>query len=200
MDRMEIIRIAGYTEDEKIEIARRHLIPAQTKAHGLEAEEWSLDDDALKEVIRRYTREAGVRNLEREIAKMSRKSVKELLTTKKKSIQVTLKNLEDYLGVPKFRYGEAELEDQVGVVTGLAWTEVGGELLTVEGVMMPGKGKMTVTGNRHQAASVRKARHPRARAGGCNSEGRAVRRRRHGDRHRLDDDRNPGEARRRHDR
>jgi ATP-dependent Lon protease len=147
MDRMEIIRLAGYTEDEKIEIARRHLIPAQTKGHGLEPEEWSLDDDALKEVIRRYTREAGVRNLEREIAKMARKSVKELLTTKKKSIQVTLKNIEDYLGVPKFRYGEAELEDQVGVVTGLAWTEVGGELLTVEGVMMPGKGKMTVTGN-----------------------------------------------------
>src|SRR6516162_2602079 len=147
LDRMEIIRIAGYTEDEKIEIARRHLIPAQTKSHGLEAEEWSLDDDALKEIIRRYTREAGVRNLEREIAKMARKSVKELLTTKKRSINVTLKNLEDYLGVQKFRYGEAELEDQVGVVTGLAWTEVGGELLTVEGVMMPGKGKMTVTGN-----------------------------------------------------
>jgi ATP-dependent Lon protease len=147
MDRMEIIRIAGYTEDEKMEIARRHLIPAMTKAHGLEAEEWSLDDDALKEIIRRYTREAGVRNLEREIAKISRKSVKELLTTKKKAIKVTLKNLEDYLGVQKYRYGEAELEDQVGVVTGLAWTEVGGELLTVEGVMMPGKGKMTVTGN-----------------------------------------------------
>jgi ATP-dependent Lon protease len=147
MDRMEIIRIAGYTEDEKIEIARRHLIPAQTKAHGLASDEWSLDDDALKEIIRRYTREAGVRNLEREIAKMSRKSVKELLTTKKKSIHATLKNLEDYLGVQKFRYGEAELEDQVGVVTGLAWTEVGGELLTVEGVMMPGKGTMTVTGN-----------------------------------------------------
>src|SRR6476660_3190523 len=140
MDRMEIIRIAGYTEDEKIEIARRHLIPAQTKAHGLASDEWSLDDDALKEIIRRYTREAGVRNLEREIAKMSRKSVKELLTTKKKSIHATLKNLEDYLGVQKFRYGEAELEDQVGVVTGLAWTEVGGELLTVEGVMMHGKG------------------------------------------------------------
>jgi ATP-dependent Lon protease len=147
MDRMEIIRIAGYTEDEKMEIARRHLIPAQTKAHGLEVEEWSLEEDALKEIIRRYTREAGVRNLEREIAKISRKSVKELLTSKKKSIKVTTKNLEDYLGVPKFRYGEAELEDQVGVVTGLAWTEVGGELLTVEGVMMPGKGKMTVTGN-----------------------------------------------------
>jgi ATP-dependent Lon protease len=147
MDRMEIIRIAGYTEDEKTQIARRHLIPAMTKAHGLEAEEWSLEDDALKEIIRRYTREAGVRNLEREIAKLARKSVKELLTSKKKSIKVTLKNLEDYLGVQKYRYGEAELEDQVGVVTGLASTEVGGELLTVEGVMMPGKGKMTVTGN-----------------------------------------------------
>ena len=147
MDRMEIIRIAGYTEDEKMEIARRHLLPAMTKAHGLEAEEWSLDDDALKEIIRRYTREAGVRNLEREMAKLARKSVKELLTSKKKSVKVTLKNLEDYLGVQKYRYGEAELEDQVGVVTGLAWTEVGGELLTVEGVMMPGKGRMTVTGN-----------------------------------------------------
>src|SRR6202158_3323612 len=147
MDRMEIIRIAGYTEDEKTQIATRHLIPAITKAHGLEAEEWSLEGDALKEMIRRYTREAGVRNLEREIAKLARKSVKELLTSKKKSIKVSLKNLEDYLGVPKYRYGEAELEDQVGVVTGLAWTEVGGDLLTVEGVMMPGKGKMTVTGN-----------------------------------------------------
>ncbi len=147
MDRMEIIRIAGYTETEKIEIARRHLMPAQTKAHGLEAEEFTLEAEALKEIIRRYTREAGVRNLEREIAKLSRKSVKELLTTKKRSVKITLKNLEDYLGVPKYRYGEAELEDQVGVVTGLAWTEVGGELLTVEGVMMPGKGKMTVTGN-----------------------------------------------------
>jgi len=147
MDRMEIIRIAGYTELEKIEIARRHLIPAQTKAHGLEAEEWALDDDALKEIIRRYTREAGVRSLERELAKLARKSVKELLTTKKKNVTITLKNIEDYLGVPKYRYGEAELEDQVGVVTGLAWTEVGGEILTVEGVMMPGKGKMTVTGN-----------------------------------------------------
>ncbi|MGK2923500.1 MAG: endopeptidase La [Methyloceanibacter sp.] len=147
MDRMEIIRIAGYTEDEKVEIARRHLIPEQVKNHGLEAEEFSLDEDALKQIIRRYTREAGVRSLEREIAKLSRKSVKELLTTDHKTVQVTMENLSDYLGVPKYRYGEAELEDQVGVVTGLAWTEVGGEILTVEGVMMPGKGKMTVTGN-----------------------------------------------------
>ena len=147
MDRMEIIRIAGYTEDEKIEIARRHLMPSQVKAHGLEPDEFSLDEDALKQVIRRYTREAGVRSLEREFAKLSRKAVKELLTSQKKAIHVTMENLEDYLGVPKYRYGEAELEDQVGVVTGLAWTEVGGEILTVEGVMMPGKGKMTVTGN-----------------------------------------------------
>jgi ATP-dependent Lon protease len=147
MDRMEIIRIAGYTEDEKVEIARRHLIPEQVKNHGLEPDEFALDDDALKEMIRRYTREAGVRSLEREIAKLARKSVKELLTTKNKSVHVTKENLSDYLGVPKYRYGEAELEDQVGVVTGLAWTEVGGEILTVEGVMMPGKGKMTVTGN-----------------------------------------------------
>src|SRR5665648_586997 len=147
MDRMEIIRIAGYTEDEKVEIAKRHLIAVQVKNHGLEPDEFALDDDALKEMIRRYTREAGVRSLEREIAKLARKSVKELLTTKKKSVRISLKNLEDYLGVPKYRYGEAELEDQVGVVTGLAWTEVGGEILTVEGVMMPGKGKMTVTGN-----------------------------------------------------
>ncbi len=147
MDRMEIIRIAGYTEDEKVEIARRHLIPEQIKNHGLEVDEFTLEDDALQEIIRRYTREAGVRSLEREIAKLARKSVKELLTTKNKSVRITKENLPDYLGVPKYRYGEAELEDQVGVVTGLAWTEVGGEILTVEGVMMPGKGKMTVTGN-----------------------------------------------------
>jgi ATP-dependent Lon protease len=147
MDRMEIIRIAGYTEDEKIEIARRHLLPKIIKEHALQAKEFSVDDEALKTVIRRYTREAGVRNLERELATLARKSVKELILSKKKSIKVTVKNIEDYLGVPRFRYGEAELEDLVGVVTGLAWTEVGGELLTIEGVMMPGKGRMTVTGN-----------------------------------------------------
>jgi ATP-dependent Lon protease len=146
-DRMEIIRLAGYTEDEKIQIAKRHLIPDQQQSHGLEDGEWSLDDAALLEIIRRYTREAGVRNLEREIAKLARKAVKEILTTGKKPVKVTVGNLESYLGVPKFRYGEAELEDQVGVVTGLAWTEVGGEILTIEGVLMPGKGKMSVTGN-----------------------------------------------------
>jgi len=147
MDRMELIRLAGYTEDEKLEIAKRHLIPEQISAHGLEPAEWTVEDSAIKEIIRRYTREAGVRSLEREIAKLARKAVKEILTSSKTTITVTAENVHDYLGVPKYRYGEAELEDQVGIVTGLAWTEVGGELLTVEGVMMPGKGKMTVTGN-----------------------------------------------------
>jgi ATP-dependent Lon protease len=147
MDRMEIIRIAGYTEDEKIEIAHRHLIPKILKEHALTEKEFALDDDALKTIIRRYTREAGVRNLERELATLARKSVKELILSKKKTIRITSKNVEEFLGVPRYRYGEAEHEDLVGVVTGLAWTEVGGELLTVEGVMMPGKGRMTVTGN-----------------------------------------------------
>jgi ATP-dependent Lon protease len=147
MDRMEIIRIAGYTEDEKLEIARKHLIPAAIAKHGLDAKEWAIDDDALLIVIRRYTRESGVRNLEREISTLVRKAVKELLLSKKKSVRVEAKSLGDYLGVPRYRYGEVEEKDQVGVVTGLAWTDVGGELLTIEGVMMPGKGKMTVTGN-----------------------------------------------------
>ena len=147
MDRMEIIRIAGYTEDEKVEIARRHLIPKQLENHGLKEKEWELDEAALQMMIRRYTREAGVRNLERELATLARKAVKELVTSKKRKIKISEKNLPDFLGVPKFRFGEAEREDQVGVVTGLAWTEVGGELLTIEGLMMPGKGKMTVTGN-----------------------------------------------------
>jgi len=147
MDRMEIIRIAGYTEDEKVEIARKHLIPHAIVKHGLDAKEWSIDDEALITLIRRYTREAGVRNLERELSNLIRKAVKELMTSKKKSIAVTATSLGDYLGVPKYRYGEIEENDLVGVVTGLAWTDVGGELLTIEGVMMPGKGKMTVTGN-----------------------------------------------------
>jgi ATP-dependent Lon protease len=147
MDRMEIIRIAGYTEDEKVEIARKHLIPHAIVKHGLEPKEWSVDDAALLTMIRRYTREAGVRNLERELSTLIRKAVKELTITKKTSVAVTEKNLPDFLGVPKFRFGEVEDEDQVGVVTGLAWTDVGGELLTIEAAMMPGKGKMTVTGN-----------------------------------------------------
>jgi ATP-dependent Lon protease len=147
MDRMEIIRIAGYTEDEKVEIARKHLIPNAITKHGLESKEWSITDEALLTLIRRYTREAGVRNLEREVSNLIRKAVKELTISKKKSIAVDAKNLGDFLGVAKYRYGEVEEEDLVGVVTGLAWTDVGGELLTIEGVMMPGKGKMTVTGN-----------------------------------------------------
>jgi ATP-dependent Lon protease len=147
MDRMEVIRIAGYTEEEKLEIARKHLIPGAVKKHGLDVKEWQVDDSGLLMLIRRYTREAGVRNLEREISNLIRKAVKEILITKVKAVSVTEENLPVFLGPPKFRYGEIDEEDQVGVVTGLAWTEVGGELLTIEGVMMPGKGKMTVTGN-----------------------------------------------------
>src|SRR6266481_4883629 len=134
-------------ENEKVEIARKHLIPNAISKHGLDSKEWSIDDDALLLMIRRYTREAGVRNLERELATLARKAVKELMISKKKSVKVTEKSLEEFLGVPKYRYGEIETDDQVGIVTGLAWTDVGGELLTIEGVMMPGKGKMTVTGN-----------------------------------------------------
>ncbi|MBY0299507.1 MAG: endopeptidase La [Methylobacterium sp.] len=147
LDRMEVIRIAGYTEEEKVEIARRHLIPNALKKHGLAAAEWSIAEDGLLLLIRRYTREAGVRNLEREISNLIRKAVKEILISKVKSVTITADNLDTYLGPARFRYGEVEADDQVGVVTGLAWTEVGGELLTIEGVMMPGKGKMTVTGN-----------------------------------------------------
>ncbi len=147
MDRMEIIRIAGYTEDEKVEIARRHLIPKAVKNHALEEKELTITEDALVDVIRLYTREAGVRNLERELSTLARKAVTKILKTDSKTVKVTRKNLGDYLGVQRFRFGQADKDDQVGVVTGLAWTEVGGELLTIEGVMMPGKGKMTVTGN-----------------------------------------------------
>src|SRR6187401_253566 len=148
MDRMELIRIAGYTENEKVEIARKHLIPNSIAKHGLDPKEWSIDDEGLKLLIRRYTREAGVRNLERELSTMARKAVKELMLNKKtKVVKITDGNLADYLGVPKYRYGEIEENDQIGVVTGLAWTDVGGELLTIEAAMMPGKGRMTVTGN-----------------------------------------------------
>ncbi len=146
MDRMEIIRIQGYTEDEKVEIARRHLIEKQIEAHGLKATEWSISDGALRDLVRYYTREAGVRSLEREIAGLTRKAIKEILTSTVKKVAVTSKNLEKYAGVHKFRYGETESEDIVGIVNGLAWTEVGGEILTIEAVMLPGKGKMTITG------------------------------------------------------
>jgi ATP-dependent Lon protease len=146
LDRMEIIRIPGYTEDEKVEIAKRHLIAKQGEAHGLKKEEWSVSDDALHELIRTYTREAGVRNLEREIANLARKAVKEIVTAKTKKVVITKKNLEKFSGVTKFRYGETEAEDMVGVVTGLAWTEVGGEILTIESVLLPGKGNIKQTG------------------------------------------------------
>jgi len=147
LDRMEVIRIAGYTEEEKAEIARTHLIPTSMQKHGLAEKEWKIGDEALLMLIRRYTREAGVRNLEREINNLVRKAVKEILISKVKSVEVSTDNLPEFLGPPRYRYGEAETEDSVGTVTGLAWTEVGGELLTIEGIMMPGKGKMTVTGN-----------------------------------------------------
>ena len=148
MDRMEIIRIAGYTEDEKVEIAKRHLLPKAIRDHALQPEEFSVSDDAIRAIIQTYTREAGVRSLERELMKLARKAVTEILQDQEQArSSITADNLADYLGVPRFRFGQAEADDQVGVVTGLAWTEVGGELLTIEGVMMPGKGRMTVTGN-----------------------------------------------------
>ena len=146
LDRMEIIRIPGYTEDEKVEIAKRHLIGKQRKAHGLKDAEWAISDQALRDLIRYYTREAGVRNLEREIANLTRKAVKEVLLKGLKSIKITGRNLEKYAGVRRFRYGEVEEKDLVGVTTGLAWTEVGGELLSIEAVVMPGKGNVTHTG------------------------------------------------------
>jgi ATP-dependent Lon protease len=146
LDRMEIIRLAGYTEEEKIEIAKRHLLDKQRKSHGLSEQEWAITDEALVDLIRYYTREAGVRNLEREIANLARKAIKEIVAGEKKQVKITRRNLDKYAGVRKFRYGEAELEDMVGVTTGLAWTEVGGELLTIESVQVPGKGKMTITG------------------------------------------------------
>ncbi|MBU6155728.1 MAG: endopeptidase La [Alphaproteobacteria bacterium] len=146
MDRMEIIRIPGYTEDEKVEIAKRHLIPKQVQAHALKDGEWSITDAALLDLVRYYTREAGVRNLERELANLARKAVRDLVSKKTKSVQITPKNLEKYAGVRKHRFGEMEGEDQVGVVTGLAWTEVGGDTLTIEAVMLPGKGRMQATG------------------------------------------------------
>jgi ATP-dependent Lon protease len=146
LDRMEIIRIPGYTEDEKVEIAKRHLIPKEQKAHGLTDEEWKITDAGLRDLIRYYSREAGVRNLEREIANLARKAVKEIVSNKAKSVEVTPDNLGTYAGVRRHRYGEIEGEDQVGVVTGLAWTEVGGETLTIESVMLPGKGRFQATG------------------------------------------------------
>ncbi len=146
LDRMEIIRIPGYTEDEKVEIAKRHLVAKQGEANGLKPDEWSVHDDALRDLIRYYTREAGVRSLEREIAKLARKAVMEIVTKKAKKVAFTRKNLDKFAGVRVYRYGETEDEDMVGVVTGLAWTEVGGEILTIESVLLPGKGNLKYTG------------------------------------------------------
>ena len=146
MDRMEIIRLAGYTEDEKVAIARKHLIIKQIEANGLKEGELDLHDSAVRDLVRYYTREAGVRNLEREIANLARKATKEILMKGSSKVKITHKNLDKYAGVRRFRYGEAELEDLVGITTGLAWTEVGGELLQIEAVLVPGRGRMSVTG------------------------------------------------------
>jgi ATP-dependent Lon protease len=146
MDRMEIIRLEGYTEDEKVEIAKRHLIPKQMEAHGLKASELEFSDEALRAILRFYTREAGVRTLERELAKIARKALRHILEGKYESVVVREDNLQTFLGVRRYRYGVGEEEDQVGAVTGLAWTEVGGELLTIEAVTVPGKGQIKTTG------------------------------------------------------
>jgi ATP-dependent Lon protease len=143
---MEIIRLEGYTEDEKVEIAERHLIAKQVQAHGLKPGEFTLTDEGLRALIQRYTREAGVRTLEREVAKLCRKALRQILEGKVASVTITPDNLADFAGVQKFRHGLSETEDQIGAVTGLAWTEVGGELLTIESVTVPGKGQAKVTG------------------------------------------------------
>ena len=146
LDRLEVIRIPGYTEDEKINIANNYLIPKQIKDNGLKNDEWKLDKDVLKDIIQSYTKEAGVRNLEREISKLARKTVKIILTNKIEKLEINSKNLSDYLGVKKFKYDEIEETNKIGVATGLAWTEYGGEILKIESAMMPGKGKMQITG------------------------------------------------------
>ncbi|HEV2043158.1 MAG TPA: S16 family serine protease, partial [Sphingomicrobium sp.] len=146
LDRMEIIRLEGYTEDEKVEIARRHLIPKQMEAHGLKDDEMAFADDGLRAILRHYTREAGVRTLERELAKIARKSLRQILEKKVERVTLTADNVGEYLGVTRYRYGVGEEEDQIGAVTGLAWTEVGGELLTIEAVTVPGKGLVKTTG------------------------------------------------------
>jgi ATP-dependent Lon protease len=146
LDRMEIIRLEGYTEDEKVQIAKRHLIPKQMDAHGLKPDELTFTDEGLRGIMRHYTREAGVRTLERELAKIARKSLRQILENKVESVTLTAENLGEYLGVRKYRFGMGEEEDQIGAVTGLAWTEVGGELLTIEAVTVPGKGQVKTTG------------------------------------------------------
>jgi len=169
MDRMEIIRLPGYTEDEKVEIAKRHLLPKLAKDHGLKEGEWIVPDEAIRDLIRYYTREAGVRSLERELGNFARKAVRDMAVDKLVSVTVTPELVEKYAGVRKFRYGETDEEDQVGIVTGLAYTEFGGDILTIEAVKMPGKGRMSITGNLKDvmkesiqaAASFVRARSPR---------------------------------------
>jgi ATP-dependent Lon protease len=146
LDRMEVIRLAGYTEDEKISIANKYLLPKQIKDNGVKDKEMKLDDDIIKEVIRGYTKESGVRNLEREISKLARKVVKKIVAGEEKEVNINNKNLSDFLGIAKFKFGELEAENRVGIVTGLAWTEYGGEILKIETVTMPGKGRMQITG------------------------------------------------------
>ena len=146
LDRMEVIRIPGYTEDEKINISNRFLLPKQIKENGVKDGEMDIKDGTIKEIIRSYTRESGVRNLEREISKITRKVVKKVVNNEETKVEVNAKNISDYLGIKKFKYGEAENENRVGVVTGLAWTEFGGEILKIETVNMPGKGRMQITG------------------------------------------------------
>jgi ATP-dependent Lon protease len=146
LDRMEIIRLEGYTEDEKVEIARRHLLPKQMEAHGLKAGELEFTDEGLRAILRHYTREAGVRTMERELAKVARKSLRQILEGKTEKVVLSAENVGDFLGVTRYRYGVGEEEDQIGAVTGLAWTEVGGELLTIEAVTVPGKGQIKTTG------------------------------------------------------
>ncbi len=182
LDRMEVIRLPGYTEDEKQNIARRYLLPKQIKQNGLKPDELVVADGAIQDMIRYYTREAGVRNLEREISKIGRKAVKQLLLAPaEKTVTVDSKNLDKYLGVRRFRYGKAEESNRVGQVTGLAWTEVGGELLTIEAAVVAGKGKLTHTGQLGEvmqesiqaAMTVVRSRSSAARAGcGFLSEGR----------------------------
>ncbi|MCE2521073.1 MAG: endopeptidase La [Alphaproteobacteria bacterium] len=146
LDRMEVIRLSGYTEDEKVRIATDHLIAKQYKAHGLKDGEWSITEGALRDVIRYYTREAGVRNLEREIAKLQRKAVKQIVAGETTKVKVTSRNLEKFCGVRRYRFGEVEYDDMVGITSGLAYTDTGGELLSIEAVVLPGRGKMTITG------------------------------------------------------
>ena len=146
LDRMEVIRLAGYTEDEKISIANKYLLPKQIKDNGVKENEMTLSQDIIKEIIRSYTKESGVRNLEREISKIARKVVKKVVAGEEKGVKIDLNNLSDYLGIQKFNFGELESENKIGVVTGLAWTEYGGEILKIETVTMPGKGRMQITG------------------------------------------------------